>query len=237
MPLEDARVLALRGKLHSILGGPLHCMAVTEVAPEKLRSFAYEDVPTADPEAQETALRDGDGEPLVIALCASAEGRCARHYLIGTISSKAMSQGDFPAVMVRAVKLRSHLDADEQLELWVLLVAPSGTSGSPAWLHAARRFEGNQAFARVLVWLPDQDSVAWDASLQALMDRLHLRPLPDQDDGADGVDLSPLDAVLDSGDLGVSERAAWRTVLLDSDLSTLERAGRLIAALPEGGAS
>ncbi len=152
--------------------------------------------------------------------------RTTRHYVVAPISTTTMSDGDFVSVMARVVNLRAQLQESEQLEIWVVLIAPTGALERAEWLHAERQFEGNQAFARVVVWLPDADASKWERGVEDVLRQLFLEPLARAATGG-GTDLSPIDAILAAG-AEPSFEDAWRTILLEPSMSPSARAERLL---------
>jgi hypothetical protein len=181
---------------------------VTEVARERLERF-----PT-DSNPESLLAPDAAPQAEVRALSAEASGICTRHYLISPTATTEMSAGDFPFAMRQLLSLRYAITAEEQLEIWMILVAPPGSESAREWLDAKTRFEGNQAFARVVVWLPDADASKWKEGVQDVLRQLFLEPLPNPATGG-GTDLSPIDAILAAG-LEPSFANAWRTILLES---------------------
>lgn len=169
------------------------------------------------------------------------QSRARRHYVVAPISTTTLSDGDFVSVMKRVVRLRMELSEAEQLEVWVVLVAPEGANENLDWRYAERQFEANQAFARVVVWLPSAERATWKEETEEVLRKLFLRGLRGLPESAQGetTDLSPIDAVLGAALGSTALRAEWRGILLDPDqaVTPSSRAERLIETFersPEG---
>lgn len=177
---------------------------------------------------------EGENEPDidVSVLRSVHQSRARRHYVVAPMSTKTLSDGDFVTVMKRVVRLRMELSEAEQLEVWVVLVAPEGANENLDWRHAERQFEANQAFARVVVWLPSAERATWKEETELVLSKLFLRGLRGLPDSAEGetTDLSPIDAVLGAALESTALRAAWRGILLDPDqaVTPSSRAERLV---------
>lgn len=160
------------------------------------------------------------------------QSRARRHYVVAPISTTTLSDGDFVSVMKRVVRLRMELSEAEQLEVWVVLVAPEGANENLDWRYAERQFEANQAFARVVVWLPSAERATWKEETEEVLRKLFLRGLRGLPESAQGetTDLSPIDAVLGAALGSTALRAEWRGILLDPDqaVTPSSRAERLV---------
>lgn len=219
MPPDPNPLDVLRARLAAALATR---SATLEDAPaEHLTRYAHE--LAFGPDASQG--RDGVEAVGWVAL---APGRALRRYLAAMVHIGDTTAW-FPGLLKRAAMWRSHLGADEQADLAILLVADQ-EHGQVSVL------ERNEAFAQVLVWVPGPDAPAWPGEADRFVARLRLAPIIAEPTRADGDDLSPIDAIFDgvSGEL----RELWRGVLMDPALKDAERAARLLAAVDpnDGGA-
>lgn len=225
MSLEATPLEAMQDSLRRAIHGWRNTAILLPVPSERLRSFSHE-VSLTKPDR---LPHEDSAEPLATGLQVSVAELTARHYLLALIDTPYMNDGTFPKVMTQAACLRSYLSTAEQLELFVLLVAPLGSAEDTAWHQAARRLEGNEAIARVLVWLVPQSKIEWSQSLERFMGRLFLGSLPQVREAA--ADLAPTAAVFTGTSLPEEVLEVWRTTLLEPDLQAKERALRLLNAL------
>lgn len=231
MPPENASRTCLGIALKQALAGWNEAVHVEPVSDGFLRCFAHE----SSLGLPATEATDAPALPNVLALRVTAPNLMERHYLLATIRTRRMGEGDFPEVMACAARLRSHLPTPAQLELSVLLVGPVGHDEDPTWTQARRLLEGNEAFARVLVWLPPQQESKWHASAVEFVGRLFLGDLPTV--GLEGANLSPTEEILRGSTLSDAIRERWRSHLLDPALKPKDRASLLleIVDFEEGG--
>ncbi len=189
--------------------------ATLDDAPDKqLTCYAHELAFESDPSPAAPGVE-------AVGWVAQAAGRALRRFLVAKVHV-ADTTTWFPDLLKRAAMWRSHLGAEEQADLAILLVADK-VHGRVSVL------ERNESFAQVLVWVPGPKAATWPAEADHFVARLRLAPIVAEPQRADGDDLSPVDSVF----AGIPEelREAWRGVLMDPALKDSERAARLLAAV------
>ena len=207
--------------------------ALDDEPPIRLQRYATQ-IDSEGSEAEESGAGSIDGIRVEGWFAKPKDGHdeaCARrHFIVAEVDLGASSTW-FPRLLGVAAKVRSHLNAEEQTDLAMVLI---GRPGSRAGGRAAV-LERNESFAKVFVWSPSEDPSAWPNEAAQFATRLHLGPIAGLD-GVASADLSPIDAIFQASQINADSRMKWQSILLNTSIQAAERARQLLEVVesPKG---